>query len=269
MTRLAKVPFFKLSATGNDFILFDNRETIFSGDEDVYFRDICQRRKSVGADGVLLIENSPAYDFRMRYFNADGNESEMCGNGARSAAFFTSWQEITGRCATFTVGEDVFEAEVVDNSVKLRMPGPKNVRQDLSVVEESFLLEGGSANTGVPHYVLFTDSVEDLDVHSLGHKYRHHPRFDSQGTNVDFVQVVSKRKIKVRTYERGVERETLSCGTGCVAAAYLAQVQGRTQFPTVVATLGGELRVLRNGQSQHLYLEGAVKLVYEGRLIAP
>lgn len=268
MTKLTDITFVKISATGNDFILIDNREKILTGKEVELFHQICQRRTSVGADGVLLIEACEPYDFRLRYFNADGGESEMCGNGARAAAYYAFKNNFATQEMAFLVGTDLYEAVVQDKWVKLKMPGAKNLKTDLGVLEESFLEEGGSVYTGVPHYVLFVADLESLDVHTLGKKYRHHKVFQPKGTNVNFVQILASNKIKVRTYERGVEEETLACGTGAVASALLSSLNKKTLFPTDVLTRGGLLRVFGDSQGEHLYLEGEVKAVYKGRLIS-
>ncbi|MFQ5706189.1 MAG: diaminopimelate epimerase [bacterium] len=268
MNRLAKIPFVKISATGNDFILFDNREKMFTGAEGDFFRKICQRRSWVGADGVLLIENSQDFDFQMRYFNSDGRESEMCGNGARGAAYFALQQGIVpGPKMSFTVSSNRYEATVQENRVRLKMPPPRDIRKNLGIVEESFLREGGFVNTGVPHFVLFTDDLESLEILTPAQKYRYHPIFQPKGTNVDFVQVVDRSRINVRTYERGVEGETLACGTGCVAAAVVASLRKLTGLPVEVVTRGGVLKVYGDSAEASLFLEGEVRIVYEGRLL--
>lgn len=231
------------------------------------FSSLCQRRVSIGADGIVLIERSAEHDFRMRYFNADGAESEMCGNGARTAAFFAHANGLAKKRMSFIVGKDIFQAEVLGDEVKLKMPWPRQVQQGLGIVDEDYLLEGGSLNTGVPHFVVFGKNIVDLPVEKLGRKYRGHPEFQPQGTNVDFVEVLSRGRIRVRTYERGVENETLSCGTGCVASAYMAFIQKKVHLPTEVVTQGGTLQVKVNAGSDRIYLQGAVTLVYEGKLV--
>ncbi len=268
MDERANLTFYKFSAAGNDFILIDNRERIFSADDVEFFRQICQRRVSVGADGVLLIEPSDEFDFSLRYFNADGSAAE-CGNGARSAAYFAARNKIANKKMNFRFDDAIYEAEVFDTLVKLKLPPPRDWRDANGILEENFLEEGGFINTGVPHFVLFGGEIKQLDVHGLGQKYRHHPQFQPTGTNVDFVEVLSPSQIKVRTYERGVEKETLSCGTGCVASAVVAHRKKGTRFATEVVTAGGILRVSQDGDNGPAYLEGEVKLVYEGKLITP
>ncbi len=262
------LPFYKFSATGNDFILIDNRERIVDANDVEFFRQICQLRVSVGADGVLLIEPSSEFDFQLRYFNADGSATE-CGNGARSAAYFAFKNKIADRKMRFRFDDAVYEAAVNNAFVKLKLPPPRDWREATGILEEDFLEAGGFINTGVPHFVVFASEIENHDVHGLGQKYRHHPHFQPAGANVDFVEVLSPTQIKVRTYERGVEKETLSCGTGCVASAVVAHRKKGTRFTTEVLTPGGTLRVSQEEESGPAYLEGEVKLVYEGKLITP
>jgi diaminopimelate epimerase len=268
MKQLTKIPFVKISATGNDFILIDNRERLFTGDEVDFFHQICQRRQSVGADGVLLLERNERYDFQLRYFNSDGRESEMCGNGARAAAYYAVQEGIAQKEMAFLVNSQVYEASVQSNWVKLKMPGARDLQNNIGVVEESFLVEGGLVNTGVPHFVLFTTVLDTLDVYSLGKKYRDHPFFQPKGVNVNFVEILTHEKIKIRTYERGVEEETLSCGTGAVASALIACLKKKIKMPSEVLTRGGTLKVYQDRADEHLYLEGEAKLVYQGKLIS-
>jgi len=222
----------------------------------------------VGADGVLLMEKSSELDFSLRYFNADGSAAE-CGNGARSAAYFAYKNRIADKKMKFRFDDAIYEAEVKNSVVNLRLPPPRDWREAKGILEENFLEEGGFINTGVPHFVVFGHTLEDYDVHRLGQKYRHHARFQPAGTNVDFVEVLSPTQIKVRTYERGVEKETLSCGTGCVASAVVAHRKKDTCFTTEVLTAGGTLWVSQEGEDGPVHLEGEVKLVYEGTLITP
>jgi len=197
------IEFAKLSATGNDFILFDNRQSLFREDESEFFRSICQRRISVGADGILLIEKSEHYHFSMRYFNSDGSIGEMCGNGARAAAFYAYISNIAPADMTFDVLGVVYRAQVVKTGIKLSMPPPVNYKLKPGVVDESYLEEGSFFDVGVPHYVLFVKDIDKIDVANLGRKYRYHDSFAPHGVNVNFVQLVDERHLKIRTYERG------------------------------------------------------------------
>lgn len=261
----ATISFTKFSATGNDFILIDNREFGLSETDREFFVKICKRRISVGADGVLLIDNSKEFDFSVRYFNADGSEAQ-CGNGARCAAFFAFQKGICDKKNRFNFLNHIYDGEVDGNTVIIKMPEPKELFKIKNVLQEKFLEEGGFVDTGVPHYVLFGTDVENIDVAKIGKKYRYHPDFRPDATNVNFVEILSKDAINVRTYERGVEAETLSCGTGCVASAYLAHLRKNVQFPIQVRTAGGYLQVQQDQKRGHFYLSGQVKAIYEGRL---
>lgn len=263
---MSTLHFTKLSATGNDFILFDGRDLALPGDLTSFFRRLCQRRTGVGADGILLIESSPTADFRMRYFNADGRESEMCGNGARAAAYYAARRGIAPPEMRFEVSGHEYHAEVEGNLVRLRMQPPRDLRVDLGVLHEKDLEEGGFVDTGVPHFVIFADDIDRIDVTGIGRKYRHDPAFQPRGTNVDFVKVVSPHSLRVRTYERGVEAETLACGTGVTAAAVIADHLHRVEFPVTIEVLGGRLRLSR-GPGDAPVLEGTVDHIYDGDLV--
>lgn len=261
------VQFTKLSATGNDFILIDNREMIFAGNETGLFHRLCQRRTGIGADGILLIEKNPVYDFTMRYFNADGCESEMCGNGARATAYYAATRHLAPAEMKFAVHGELYRAVVRGNTVRLRLRNPFGLELNPGVLDEPGVHEGGFVNTGVPHYVIFVDDVEHTPVAELGKKYRHHAFFASAGTNVDFVKVHGPSHLQLRTYERGVEEETLACGTGAVASAVIAHLQHQVAFPIRVTTRGGELLVHGDASLENIELEGAVRETFTGQFI--
>ncbi|MDZ7289166.1 MAG: diaminopimelate epimerase, partial [candidate division KSB1 bacterium] len=258
--------FTKLSATGNDFILFDNRAGLWRGDEEQLFRALCMRRVAIGADGILLIEKprAPRANFTMRYFNRDGRESEMCGNGARACAFYAFHHGLAPAEMQFEVSGDLYHAVVRGSKVRLRMQQPRDLKLRPDVLDDAGMEEGGCVNTGVPHYVLFVPEVNSIDVEKLGLKYRQHPAFQPAGTNVNFVAVVGPSHLHLRTYERGVEEETLACGTGTVAAAVITHLQKHMSFPIHVTTRGGELEVYGDPAFAQLELEGQVRLVYNG-----
>jgi diaminopimelate epimerase len=283
-----RIRFTKLSATGNDFILFDNRDGIFRGGEEELFRTLCTRRLAIGADGILLIGprakgggvraegREPRADatpppsalrpplFTMRYFNRDGRESEMCGNGARACAYYAFRRGIAPAEMQFEVSGDLYHAAVSGKKVRLRMQKPRDLNLTPHALEDAGIEEGGYVNTGVPHYVLFVPDVDQVDVAKLGVKYRHHPAFQPAGTNVNFGSIVGTSSLYLRTYERGVEEETLACGTGTVASAVIAHLQKRMPFPIHVTTHGGELTVYSDPEFKKLELEGEVRLVYDG-----
>ncbi len=258
--------FTKLSATGNDFILFDNRQKMLTGEEHDFFRQLCQRRTGVGADGILLIEPSEIFNFSMRYFNSDGFLGEMCGNGARAAAFYAFTQKIASADVTFDVLGVPYHAFINSNWVKLFMPPPVEIKEYPGVLDESEFDEGGYLNVGVPHYVIFVPDVERVEVLTIGRKYRYHQAFAPWGTNTNFVQLVDKNSLKIRTYERGVEEETLACGTGTISSAVLAHRQKGLQLPLTVLAKGGLLRVDFDEDLTEIKLEGQVNIVYQAEL---
>lgn len=264
MTR-AVIPFTKMSATGNDFILFDNRDGIFTGDEKAFFQKICRRRTGVGADGVILLEKSDNADLGYRHFNADGSPAEMCGNGARSLCYYATYQKIVSPHLTFEINGELHEAWISGDSVRVKIPPPLKIREKLGIVLEEKLNEGGFLILGVPHLILFTETIESLDVDNLGRKYSSHPLFENR-TNVNFVQSVDAHTIQVRTYERGVENETLSCGTGSTASAIIAHKTRGTKYPVKVITAGGELKVEWEDIQTSVFLTGSASIVFEGEL---
>jgi diaminopimelate epimerase len=259
--------FYKMSASGNDFILIDNREGIV----DRIFPDVkelavkaCRRRLSVGADGMILMEKAQGVDFAWRFYNADGSEAEMCGNGGRCAARFAFENGIAGRQMAFQTLAGVMKAEIMESHVKLQLTTPVDLKLDYAVPLENNELFVSSVNTGVPHVILLVDDVERTPVEELGSVLRYHKAFSPQGTNVDFVEVVDRQNIKLRTYERGVEGETLACGTGAVAAAVVLSRKGITDNVVNLLTRGGE--TLRVSAGDEVYLEGDARIIYIGRL---
>ncbi len=263
--------FSKLVASGNDFVVVDNRSGFIEEEHKSRIaRLLCRRKMGVGADGLILVETSNEADFRMRIFNPDGSEAEMCGNGARCAAVFARKKGIVDSTSMrFATGAGTVTARVSDTlrSAEIGMT-------DVEGVEEVILEQGGNKlhlyflDTGVPHAVTIVDSVNEVDVEKTGRFVRYHDHFQPSGTNVDFMEVAGETTIKIRTYERGVEGETLSCGTGSTAAAIVhAHVNG-TEGPVEVHTRSGEvLRVSfmrKGGGFTQVKLEGRVEWVYDG-----
>jgi diaminopimelate epimerase len=200
----------------------------------------------------------------MRYFNRDGSESEMCGNGARACAYYAFHRQLAPAEMQFEVSGDLYHAVVSGKKVRLHMQKPWDLNLTPQALEDAGMEEGGYVNTGVPHYVLFVPDVDQIDVAKLGVKYRRHQAFQPAGTNVNFVSVAGKSNLYLRTYERGVEEETLACGTGTVASAVIAHLQKRMPFPIHVTTRGGELTVYGDPEFRELEMEGEVQLVYDG-----
>ncbi|MDD3813553.1 MAG: diaminopimelate epimerase [Desulfocapsaceae bacterium] len=269
------VPFTKMSGAGNDFIVIDHRVSLIPEAEQAEFvKKVCRRMFSVGADGLILIEKSELADFRWRFYNGDGSVAEMCGNGARCAARFAYSRGIAGASMSFETMAGIIKAEISDDdSVRLRMTAPSDFKTDLSVVLDGQERMLSFVNSGVPHAVLFMEEDDEVPVRDWGKIVRFHPLFQPAGTNVNFVQKIGENSIRVRTYERGVEDETMACGTGAVASALFAAVSGMAQSPVAVTTSGGErltiLFDLQDGpQAENVFLQGPARIIYEGNLTA-
>lgn len=254
------IPFSKLNGSGNDFLLIDNRERIVRGiDLPAFVGKVCDRSRSLGADGVIFIEKSRRADFRWRFFNADGSRAEMCGNGGRCAARFAVERKIAGSSLGFETDAGLIRAEVSGRRVKLQMTPPHGLALSQSLMLGGRKIEYSFLNTGVPHAVLFVPDLEKIDLMGTGRGIRTHRAFAPRGTNVNFVRA-GNGEVKIRTYERGVEGETLACGTGAVAAGILSALHGHVRPPVPVRTRGGEVLVIhfdpeREGFGE-VYLEG-------------
>ena len=266
------IEFYKMSGSGNDFIIIDNMDlSLDVGDLSEFARKVCQRNISVGADGLVVIEPSDIADFKWRFFNSDGSMAEMCGNAARCVARFAYMKGIAGQDMSWETIAGLISAEVHDHSVKVKLTDPTPVAPEIKIEDDGkkFILD--SIDTGVPHAVVFVDDLDQCDVFNDGRKIRFHEHFSPNGTNADFVLVIDRHNIKVRTYERGVEGETLACGTGMVAATITAAQRGLVESPVDVLVKSGEtLRVYfdnQNGLWREIYLEGRVKMVYQGMLL--
>jgi len=266
------LPFVKMSGTGNDFIIIDHRKPRLSREVMPEFaRLVCRRRFSVGADGLIFIEESDKADFKWQFFNGDGSEAEMCGNGARCAARFAYMYGIAPAHMKFETVAGVIEAKVADTEVSLLMTEPKGFRMDrkIDLQEQTRLIH--SVDTGVPHTVLFVEDYEGMDIREIGRMIRFHKDFMPAGTNVNFVQLRQDGSLKVRTYERGVEDETLACGTGAVASALIAAARGKASSPVEIITSGGDrLTILfdldEGPAATNVFLKGPAHVVYTGEL---
>ena len=262
--------FTKMEGTGNDFFLINNHRGELKHDWQALAKRYCHRRFGIGADGLIVLEPSPQADFTMRIFNADGSEAEMCGNGARCAAAFAVDQGIAQADMRFATLAGIITAKVHPDTVAIRVTEPHSLKTDITIEIESRSHTLGFVNTGVPHAILFTDDLENLPVDTLGRAIRRHSAFAPAGTNADFVQVVDEGRIKVRTYERGVEAETLACGTGATASAIISHACGRVRrAPVHVNMPGGELMIdfsLADGAYSDVWLIGAVTSVFNGTL---
>lgn len=256
-----KIHFDKYQGTGNDFIMIDNRDLLFPKTNISLIKEFCDRRFGIGADGLILLENSEEVDFNMVYFNADGNEGTMCGNGGRCIVAFANKLGIINKNTTFNAIDGLHYATIDHNIVNLQMTDVTNIE----VFENHSFL-----NTGSPHHVTFCDSVEDLNVKELGSKIRNGAPYFKEGTNVNFVKQISEDSFKVRTYERGVEDETLACGTGVTAVAIAAHQINKTVSNSIkLKVLGGNLEVSfeKDGNSyKNVFLKGPAQFVFEGNI---
>ena len=224
------------------------------------------------SDGLLVIERSKVADFKMRIFNPDGSEAQMCGNGSRCIALYAASEKIAKTAMTIDTRAGIVQASVRGEMVKVMMTEPKDIRWNFCLMIHECPYKLSFVNTGVPHVVHFVDDLDKIDVKSAGSSLRYHGEFSPAGTNADFVKVVDKRTIKVRTYERGVEDETLACGTGSVASALIASETEKMASPVTVETRSGEkLKVyfdMIDGNFKNVYLEGSARLVFEGDIKA-
>jgi diaminopimelate epimerase len=266
--------FTKMNGAGNDFVMIDNRAQKLSLSKD-QIAWICDRHRGVGADGLLLVEPEPkkSADFRMRYYNSDGGEAEMCGNGARCFARFV--QKIGGCIdqVSFKTLAGVIRASFDVSRVTINLSDPKDLKLNERVKLSTGETEIHSMNTGVPHAVLFVPNADEAMVGPLGSEIRYHKHFAPKGTNVNFVQLLTGNNIRVRTYERGVEGETLACGTGVTASALIAHALHQLKSPIAVKVQGGDtLEVsfkFSNSQFSEVFLKGPADFTFAGEISLP
>ncbi|MEO9805607.1 MAG: diaminopimelate epimerase [Reichenbachiella sp.] len=251
------IPFYKYQGTGNDFVMIDNRQGIYPHNETLVAK-LCDRKFGIGADGLILIENHDNLDFEMIYFNADGSQS-LCGNGSRCAVSFANFLGIIETQTHFLTIDGEYEANLRDNLVYLHMRDQKHPTK----YDSHYFLNNGS-----PHHIIFVSDVEVENVFSQGAKIRYSEPYKPDGTNVNFVEIKEGNTIFVRTYERGVEDETLSCGTGITASALAAADKG-LKSPIAVEAKGGELEVRfdkkNNNSFENIWLIGPAQQVFTGR----
>ena len=254
-----EIHFFKYQGTGNDFVVLDNRDGRYQGLDNVQIEKLCNRKFGIGSDGLMMLELADGYDFKMVYYNADGNLGSMCGNGGRCLVKFAHDMGIHSSHYRFIATDGEHEAFIRDGRIHLKM-------QDVHAVEKRDQVK--ILNTGSPHYVSFVDNVGGMDVFGEGRKIRYGAEFQDKGINVNFV-CKHDNGIRVRTYERGVENETLSCGTGVTAAAIAhSSVDGRQEVAIKVE--GGALAVSFNRISEQQYediwLIGPAEFVFKGEI---
>ncbi len=252
--------FYKYQGTGNDFVMIDNRDDIFPKNDTKLVSQLCDRRFGIGADGLILLENAGSTDFRMVYYNSDGNTSTMCGNGGRCIVAFANALGIIDNETEFEAVDGRHHATISDDGiVSLHMKDVNTV----SIYENYLFLD-----TGSPHHVELVDDLQQLDVKQIGANIRYSGLYGDAGANVNFVNQSGPDKFSVRTYERGVEDETFSCGTGVTAVAIAMKVLGKTTSDTIsLQTPGGSLSVsfTQDGkQFKDVYLTGPARFVFKG-----
>ena len=256
-----KIKFQKYQGTGNDFIIIDNTDLSFPSENYSLIKRLCDRKYGIGCDGLILIEPSKSSDFTMNYYNSDGNLGSMCGNGARCSVKFVQNLKIINDNTVFTAYDGLHDASILDDIITLSMKPVRNIK---SFGDDLFL------DTGSPHYVKMVQSLNDYKVFENGKKIRNSSLFEKNGVNVNFVEQISENEFSVRTYERGVEDETLSCGTGVTAVALAMFKLGKTNSKEVVIkTKGGELSVKFDTIEERYFdikLSGGVEMVFSGEI---
>ncbi|TWO30899.1 diaminopimelate epimerase [Seonamhaeicola sediminis] len=253
--------FYKYQGTGNDFVMIDNRQQTFDKNNTKHVAFLCDRRFGIGADGLILLENHSEYDFKMVYYNSDGNESTMCGNGGRCLVAFARDLGVITDKTVFEAIDGVHHASINGDVVKLQMVDVNNIEKHDN---HTFL------DTGSPHHVQFEEHIEDFDIKTKGAEIRYGAPYNAAGSNVNFVKKISDDTFTVRTYERGVEDETLSCGTGVTAVAIAMHATKETNKNLINLNVqGGDLKVsfdVEKGIYKNVWLIGPAKLVYQGTI---
>ncbi|MEJ2110756.1 MAG: diaminopimelate epimerase [Acidobacteriota bacterium] len=276
LEKVRNIHFYKMTGAGNDFIFIDNRNGVVDANHCADFvRSACRRKLSVGADGVVLIEEDPEADFKWRFFNSDASEAEMCGNAARCAVRFAHLTKIVDRTTmSFRTLAGIIRGEILGDTVKVQMTPPHSLELGMKLEADGRTLNFDFIDTGVPHAVHFVADAADLesmDVARSGRPFRFHSRFQPAGSNIDFARITDAHRMTVRTYERGVEDETLACGTGVLASVLTAAARSRVGSPVKVKTRGGEFLTVHfgpqgGGESGEVFLEGEARVVYEADL---
>ena len=238
---MMNIPFWKMHGAGNDFVLVDDRGVSFPASDSSWLSAIGSRRTGVGCEGIILIQPSATAHFKMRFFNPDGGEVDMCGNGARCVARLAHDIGVAPAQMKFDTGAGVIAAEMVGGQVRLSMTTPKDWRLDQTIDLGGVKRPYGFVNSGVPHVVMPLEDFDGEDVAKTGAAIRYHKDFAPRGTNVNFIKVTGPSSLKIRTYERGVEAETLACGTGMVAAGLVAGRRGWVKPPVKITCASGDV----------------------------
>lgn len=268
-----KIEFTKATASGNDFVIIDSRNKIFDFNYNNFVKIACNRKFGIGADGVIFIEKDNDCDFLMRYFNSDGSEGSLCGNGARCASKYYSKYTNKKKLSFKAIGKK-YESDILDNSVRLYLPDLSNEIKNYNFIIENYDLNAFFINTGSPHIIIFENEfkkigdIQQLDVYKYGNLIRNHSSLLPDGSNINFVKIIDDNSIRIRTYERGVEDETLACGTGSIASAIISYLTFNMKKPIRILTQGGEIFIVNFDQNntiiEKISLEGSAKLVFDG-----
>ncbi|MDO8489266.1 MAG: diaminopimelate epimerase [Candidatus Omnitrophota bacterium] len=283
---MKKLNFTKMVGSGNDFIVIKDK---VPGSLSTLAKALCDRKFGIGADGLLILGKSKKANIRMRIFNADGSEAQMCGNGARCVAYFIARSNATvslrgatrrsnlkkrdcfapaGLAMTIETCAGIINAQINGNCVKIQITTPKNMKLDIPIKLNGRLIKVNFIDTGVPHVVVFVEGIDTINVDHIGSIIRNHARFAPRGTNVNFVEVRGHNLIRIRTYERGVEGETLACGTGSSASALIFALKNNLDDLVKVKTQGGEILKVYFQRDvckfSDVWLEGSAKIVYKG-----
>lgn len=261
--------FDKMEGAGNDFILVDNRLGVIpDAEKRSLVVDCCRRAFGIGADGMIFVENDPDFDFCWDFYNSDGSSAEMCGNGARCVARFANRIGAAGETMTFRSLAGPIQAELTPRGAKVRLTDAVMPSDAASIDVDNAAVSLWFVNTGVPHAVVMVDDIDAVDIAGMGRAIRRHPHFAPSGTNVNFFQMDGKDKVRIRTYERGVEDETLACGTGSVATSLVAgKFLGAASPVTATTRGGGDLVVhftFAGNKAESVFLEGGARKVFSG-----
>ncbi len=254
------IKFYKYQGTGNDFVMIDNRDLNIDKTDLSVARTLCDRKFGIGADGLILIESHPELDFEMIYFNADGTQS-FCGNGSRCAVAFAHELGMIQNSTKFMAIDGIHDAKITEDRVELKMADNPSFEE-----QENFFF----IHTGSPHYIEYRNNVSEMRLVSEAQKIRYNERFNKEGTNVNYVEKLSDNSLKMRTYERGVEDETLSCGTGATAVALSGSAKFDLASPVSINVPGGELEIKFNKTTEKdftdIWLIGPADKVFEGEI---
>ncbi|MFA4842617.1 MAG: diaminopimelate epimerase [Candidatus Omnitrophota bacterium] len=288
---MRKIKFSKMVASGNDFVVIQEGRRPEARRYKFLARNICNRKYGIGADGLLVLEKSKNADIKMRIFNADGSEAEMCGNGARCAAVWLGSQsrKVAKSHVDIETKAGIIKSQINGDKVRIKLTDPKGLKLGIPIKVNGRNIRVNFINTGVPHTVIFVEGLDKIDIFNMGRGVRYHKQFAPKGTNVNFMEVLGKHSIKVRTYERGVEDETLACGTGAAAAAIITSgklANGSTGSPSLepsraksrdwqtgkqkinIHTKGGEILKVyfdrTDNRFHNVWLEGLARIAYKG-----